>query len=134
MNKRFTIYLSKRTCFEHDVAYRVLKNQLEEHLPIKCYVVKLLILLRVLNMINIKKVLPQSFMNFSIKIHLLELLHLHGQGPQLLEINLQSKTKLCIIKNQQNKYTTKLLEHLRKGKYTHLLQTIFGVQIQQIYN
>ena len=55
----------------------------------------------------------QWFINFLIKNLLAE----------------QLKVKLFPINNYQKNYTDKLFKNLRKEKYTHLLQTIFGVQI-----
>ena len=60
----------------------------------------------------------QWFINFLIKNLLAE----------------QLKVKLFPIKNYQKNYTDKLFKNLRKEKYTHLLQTIFGVQIWQMCN
>ena len=55
----------------------------------------------------------QWFINFLIKNLLAE----------------QLKVKLFPINNYQKNYTDKLFKNLRKEKYTHLLQTIFRVQI-----
>ena len=55
----------------------------------------------------------QWFINFLIKNLLAE----------------QLKVKLFPINNYQKNYTDQLFKNLRKEKYTHLLQTIFGVQI-----
>ena len=55
----------------------------------------------------------QWFINFLIKNLLAE----------------QLKVKLFPINNYQKNYTDKLFKNLRKEKYTHLIQTIFGVQI-----
>ena len=61
---RFKIYLSKRTM-------EILKIYLEEqHLP-KYYVIKLLILLKSQNMMDVSEILLQWFTNFLIKSLLL---------------------------------------------------------------
>ena len=44
------------------------------------------------------------------------------------------KMKIFLIKNQLKNYTNQLLETIIKEKYTHLLLTKFGEQIQQVYN
>ena len=64
---------------------------------------------------DIKKVLLQWFINFLIKKN--------SSGTV--------RNKIILIKNQQKNYINHLLEKLRKEKYTHLLQTIFGTQIYQ---
>ena len=46
----------------------------------------------------------------------------------------QLTMKLCLVKYQQKNYTSQLLEKLRKKKYTHILQIIFGVLILPICN
>ena len=44
------------------------------------------------------------------------------------------KIRIIQTNNSMKNYVKQLLENLIKKKYTHLLQTIFGVQIQQICN
>ena len=70
-----------------------LKYYLEEQLLIKYSVIKLLIVLKTQNVMDIKGVLLQWFINFLIKILLVlilqvVLLHVHGQRPKLREISL----------------------------------------------
>ena len=70
-------------------------------------------------MMDIKGVLLQWFIKVLIKKPLVE----------------QLKMKLYLVLVTQTKiYTNQLSENWRKEKYTHLLWTIFGVQIFQICN
>ena len=83
----------------------ILKIYLEEQLLIKYYVIKHLILLKIQNKMDIKKVWLQWFISFSIKNLKVVLL----------------KMKQCKIENSLKNYTNKLLENLKNEKYIHLL-------------
>ena len=55
-----------KACFQHGMAYGDFKDCLKHQLLIKYYVVKLLILLKINNIMNIKEVLFQWFIIFLI--------------------------------------------------------------------
>ena len=74
--------------------------------------IKLSILLKIQNMMDIKEVLHQWFTNFLTK---------KTSGRGIKNENIFNKEFATII-NQ-------LLENLTKEKHTHLLLTIFGVQM-----
>ena len=78
----------------------VLRVCLEEQLLIKYYLIKDLILLKIQNLMDIKKVLLQCFINFLIKVLLVAVL----------------KVKLSQNSNWQKNYTSQLLESWRKMK------------------
>ena len=84
-----------------------------------------LILLKVQNMMNIKKVFLQWSRNFLIKSLLVMLLQVPLQKPQLREINLLLKVKLHQTNNLLKNYASQLLGNLKNIKYTHLLKTLF---------
>ena len=90
-----------------------LNTQIEEQLLIKYYVIKDLILLKIQKMMEINVDLLQWSTDFLLKKLAVE----------------QLKIEIFLIKNQQKIYTNQLLEILMKEEYTHLLQTIFVVQI-----
>ena len=96
----------------------ILKIYLEEQLLIEYCMKKHLILLKISNMMDMEGVLLQWFINFLIKILLVVLL----------------KMRVFQVKNQLKNYTNQLLEHFKNEKYSHLLQTIFGVPIVMICN
>ena len=83
--------------FQYDMAYGDFKDLNRRAFA----VMKHLILLKIKNMMDIKEVLLQCFIN------------------KLLVKVLQMKTFL--IKNCWKNYTSQLLENLIKGKYTHFL-------------
>ena len=87
--------------FQYDMAYGDFKDLNRRAFA----VMKHLILLKIKNMMDIKEVLLQCFINSLIK--------------KLLVKVLQMKTFL--IKNCWKNYTSQLLENLIKGKYTHFL-------------
>ena len=47
----------------------------------------------------------------------------------LLQSFIKFLIKKPLVEQSQKNYTNQLLENLIKEKYTHLLQTMFGVQI-----
>ena len=96
----------------------ILKIYLEEQLLIEHCMKKHLILLKISNMMDMEGVLLQWFINFLIKILLAVLL----------------KMRVFQIKNQLKNCTNQLLEYFKNEKYSHLLQTIFGVPIVMICN
>ena len=53
--------------FQHHIAYGDFKDLVEEHLLKKYFMIKRLILLKIQNMMGIKEVLFQWFINFSMK-------------------------------------------------------------------
>ena len=81
-----------KACFQHDIEF--LRIYLEEQLLVIDYVIKYLILLKVQNMMVIKEVLLQWFINVFMKSLQVVLLHVHGQKTSLREINLLWKIKL----------------------------------------
>ena len=68
------IYQNKldKVCFRHDMAYEILRIHLKEQLQIKYHMIKLLILLKIQRMMDINVDLVQWFINFSIKILLIQ--------------------------------------------------------------
>ena len=104
----------------------------EEQLLVKYYAIKYLILLKIKIMTDIKKVLLQRFIIFLIKSFLVMLLH--------VQIDLLLKVKLCRAKADTHCSPEKLGVPIitkfekEKEKNTHLLKTIFGVLIVQIYS
>ena len=107
-----------KACFEHDIAW---------------YVTEHLILLKVQNMMNIKKVFLQWSRYFLIKSLLVMLLQVPLQKPQLREINLLLKVKLYQTNDLLKNYTSQLLGNLKNVKYTHLLKTFWGASKLSMY-
>ena len=58
------IKLLDKACFQHDMAYGDFKDLNRKHLLIMCYMITLLILLKIENMIIINMELVQWFTNF----------------------------------------------------------------------
>ena len=87
------IYQSQldKACFQHDVAHRDFKGLLKITATDNFYVIKHLILLNILNMMGIKEVYIQWFINFSIRAPL----QLHVDLLQAVLL----KMKSCKIKN-----------------------------------
>ena len=75
-----------------------------------------LTLLKILSMMDIKEVLLEWFIIFLIK------------STQVKVLNM----KRCHTSNYLENYTNQLLENLNNEKYTHILQTLFGVMILPI--
>ena len=109
------IYQNKlgKSCFQHDMASRDFKDLTRRTCANRVLRDKAFNIAKDSNMLDIKKVLLQLLINFLIK--------------KLLVVVV--KMKIFLIKNLQKSYKNQLLECLIKGKYTHLLLIIFGVQI-----
>ena len=85
--------------------FQILRIYREEHLLIKYYLEKYLILLKTQNMKQINVKLFQSFKSVLIKSLLVVLLH--------VQINLVLKLKLCQINNLLKDHTRQLLKNLK---------------------
>ena len=90
--------------------FQILRIYREEHLLIKYYLEKYLILLKTQNMKQINVKLFQSFKSVLIKSLLVVLLH--------VQINLVLKLKLCQINNLLKDHTRQLLKNLKNKIYT----------------
>ena len=88
--------LVHKACFQHDMAYGDFKDLTRfKQLLINYCVIRHLILLKILNMMDIKEVLLQWFINVLIKRLLLPM---HGQSFYMVVL---SKTRICQNNNQQ---------------------------------
>ena len=83
----------------------IIKVWQEEQFPIKYCVIEHLILLQIRNMMGIKEVLLQWFINSLINTLLVVVL----------------KMKICQTNNWQTYYTNQVLENFKKEKYNGLL-------------
>ena len=108
----------EKACFQHDMAYGDFIYLTRITASDKIFVIKHLILLKIPKKMDIKEVLFQLFIKFSIKKLLAAVL----------------KIRIIQIKNWLKNYTNQLLENVRKEKNTHFLQAIFGVLILLICN
>ena len=90
--------------------FQILRIYREEHLLIKYYLEKYLILLKTQNMKQINVKLFQSFKSVLIKSLLVVLLH--------VQINLVLKLKLCQTNNLLKNHTRQLLKNLKNEIYT----------------
>ena len=72
-----------KACFQHDIACGDFKDLPEKQLLIKYYIIKHLILLKIRNMMDMKEVLLQWFINLWIRSLQVVLLHKFSQRPQL---------------------------------------------------
>ena len=107
-----------QACFRHDMVYGDFKDINRRIFADKVLYNKAFNIAEDPNTMDINVDFLQWFINSLIKERLVKVL----------------KMKIFRIKNQENNYTNQLLEHLIKEKNIHLLQIIFGVQIQQKCN
>ena len=89
-----------KACFQLDMAYEDFKDLPRKTVSDKTLRVKQLVFLKIQNMMAIKEVLLQWFLNLLIR--------------NLLVV--MSKVKFCQINNQQKHYTIQLLENLKNEK------------------
>ena len=101
-----------KVCFQHEKACSDFKDLPRRTASDKVFHYKALILLKIHNMMDNKKVLLHFFAKFLIKSLLAELL----------------KVKLSQTINQQMNQKNQLLENLKNIEYIHLLEMTFGVQ------
>ena len=105
-----------KTCFQHDVAHGDFKE-----LTRRTASNKVLVLLKIQNMMDIKEVLVLWFIIFLVKC------------PLHLQINLLNVVvlimKLNKIRNWLKNYTKQLLKNFKKEEFILNLQTISGVLI-----
>ena len=108
----------KKLVFNMMWLMEILKIYLEKQLLIKYYVIKHLILQKIIKYDRYERRLASVF--YKIFIKTLQVVML--------------KVKLYQTKNQLKNYTNQLLENLKNQKYTYLLKTIFGLLILLICN
>ena len=98
--------------FQHDMAYGDFKNLAKRTASEKVLRDKTFNIAKILNMMDIKNVLPLWFINFLRK-----------------RLLLVEKINLCKISNLQMNFINQLLESLKREKYIYHLKTIFRVLI-----